>query len=149
MEAQNRNIPGVGIIIVHKGTFLLQLRDDNPNILNPSKWGFVGGGIDEGEQPEEAIRRECTEEIGIVPKNLNYIGYTNDSKFRFYAYLDEQEAENLSLGEGQEIRFFAPENIPVSNATPRVLFFFGEQTEVVQKLVGGQEVTAEDLGLER
>lgn len=52
------------------GRYLLQIRDDKPEILHPGAFGLFGGGIEEGEAPEEAMRRELTEEIGLVPDDL-------------------------------------------------------------------------------
>lgn len=140
--------PGAGIALVYEDTFLLQLRDDNPNIANPNVWGFVGGGIEEGETPEEAIRRELREEIGIVPRHLTCIGHTTDNKFRFIAYLDDEEAEKLVLGEGQEIRFFRPEEVSDMALSPRVKIFFETYRSGVEKLIRRERVSAEDFGLE-
>jgi 8-oxo-dGTP diphosphatase len=33
---------------------------------NPGQWNFFGGGLDRGERPEKAARRELREEAGIV-----------------------------------------------------------------------------------
>lgn len=52
---------------------------------------IVAGGIDEGEAPEEAARRELAEEIGMVPGTLTFLyeafvapGYTTE---KIYGYL--------------------------------------------------------------
>ncbi|MDQ3077081.1 MAG: NUDIX domain-containing protein [bacterium] len=148
MQLVEKNVPGVGIILIHKDKFLLQHRDDKQGISNPNKWGLVGGGVDEGETPEEAIKRECSEEIGVIPRNITYIGQTIDNKFRFYAYLDDDEVDTLRLGEGQEIRFFAPEEVLSINLTPRVEMFFKTYSKAVQKFVKKEDVVAKDLGLE-
>ncbi len=41
--------------------------------LDLEMWEFPAGRIDEGEQPEDAARRECEEEIGRVPRRLERI----------------------------------------------------------------------------
>ncbi len=37
-------------------------------------YGFWGGGIEQGETPEKAIRRELNEELSYRPKRLDYWG---------------------------------------------------------------------------
>jgi putative (di)nucleoside polyphosphate hydrolase len=39
----------------------------------PGAWQFPQGGIDEGEEPLHAVRREITEETGIDPGSLIHI----------------------------------------------------------------------------
>lgn len=55
------------------GKFLLQHRADNATRA-PGMWGFFGGGIEEGETPEQALVRECKEEldIDVVDYTLRY-----------------------------------------------------------------------------
>ena len=45
--------------------FLLQLRDDLPQIWYPGYWGCFGGAVDPGEKPMEALRRELWEELEL------------------------------------------------------------------------------------
>ncbi|MCU0255216.1 MAG: NUDIX hydrolase [Vicinamibacterales bacterium] len=37
-------------------------------------WEVVAGSIDEGESPEQAARRECHEEIGLLPGRVTRLG---------------------------------------------------------------------------
>jgi mutator protein MutT len=55
--------------------------DENKNIVVQErashskmgeKYGFWGGGIEENETPEAAIKRELNEELGFVPEELIY-----------------------------------------------------------------------------
>jgi 8-oxo-dGTP pyrophosphatase MutT (NUDIX family) len=54
------------LITDQHGRYLMQLRDDKPGILHPGAWGLFGGGIEPGEAPEAAVRRELVEEIGAA-----------------------------------------------------------------------------------
>lgn len=38
-------------------------------------WELPAGSVDEGEEPEAAARRECHEEIGLVPAALMRLGF--------------------------------------------------------------------------
>lgn len=57
--------------------------DENLNILvqdrtsrskSGEKYGFWGGGIEEGETPEQGLRRELKEELAYEPEILDYWG---------------------------------------------------------------------------
>lgn len=58
------------LLIDEVGRYLLQIRDDRPDILHPGAFGLFGGGIEPGESPGEAMARELEEEIGHVPGDL-------------------------------------------------------------------------------
>ena len=54
-----------GILFVQGGRVLLLKRADSAKDA-PGTWAFPGGGIEAGETPEAAARRELQEECGIA-----------------------------------------------------------------------------------
>jgi 8-oxo-dGTP diphosphatase len=44
---------------------LLQQRDDRPDLAYAGRWTLFGGQVEEGESPEECIRRELKEELDL------------------------------------------------------------------------------------
>lgn len=64
-------------------------------------WENAGGNIENGENPEEALRREIREETGIEEINVKKIAYVTlinaDKPFLIIAYLCETLTENVTL----------------------------------------------------
>lgn len=143
---QGTSVTGVRIIPIHQGKCLFQLRDDKPGIQHPNKWSFVSGSIEMGESWEEAIRRECEEEIGINPEDLRYLGHSEVSAC-FYAYLAKEEVGRLVLGEGQEIRFFDPAIMPELHMTPKLDELVNLYKDNLLSLIAGNKLQASDFGL--
>lgn len=56
-------IPVAMAIIYQDDKYLMQLRDDIPNIVYPGVWGFFGGHLEPEEKPETGLKRELIEEI--------------------------------------------------------------------------------------
>lgn len=54
-----------GILFVNEGRVLLMKRAASATDA-PNTWGFPGGGIEPGESPEAAARRELQEECGFT-----------------------------------------------------------------------------------
>lgn len=96
----------VAIAIIHQqGKFLMQLRDDLPNILFPGHWGFFGGHIEPGEDADTGVRRELLEEIGHTPPTITLFETTEDDRVIRHFYQAELTVpiETLQLNEGQDL----------------------------------------------
>lgn len=102
-------------ILYQNNQFLLQLRDDNPNIYWPGQWAFFGGHLEPGEQPEVAMHRELMEEIGYTPSRVTHfcsssIPETRILRHVFYAPLTVA-IESLELNEGMDLGLASPADI--------------------------------------
>jgi len=123
---------GAGIILISaKGKVLLQQRDENAS-WNKNLWSEFGGQIEQGETPEEAIKRELKEELGIKIKELKlFKRYNLERKegiyeqFIFTAKLNyplkqlrqnQQEGKGLNLFSFKEIF-----NLRMADYTKKIL----------------------------
>lgn len=124
-----RSVPrrmSAGVLLVDRqGRVLMQLRDDDPKIMFPGHWGLIGGGSHGDETPEQAARRETLEETGLAlgaiePFRAYYFNEKRTagakrataSKADYELYMFhapcETPLEEMTCGEGQELRFVAP-----------------------------------------
>ncbi|HEY8171539.1 MAG TPA: NUDIX domain-containing protein [Dehalococcoidia bacterium] len=108
----------IGLIVADDGRVLLQLRDDKPGLAGAGQWGFFGGHLEPGESATSAFLRELDEELGWRPKHFeSYVSREVNShgwhvtSHAFGAHLDIA-VEALTLGEGQAMRLFAPDDLP-------------------------------------
>ena len=101
--------------------YLFVLRDDKPNIPNPNCWSLIGGGVEEGEEPIEALKREAKEEIGVKLYDIKKIGTlevpltvkeqtTIVLGHVFLAYIDA-DIRDIKLKEGQRVEYFTLDDL--------------------------------------
>ena len=89
---------------------IIYLRDDKPEIPFANHWDLIGGHVEQGETPEQALVREAREEIGLALRHWNFFRryecLTGDVypnvKFIYYGAIDAIAAE-LILNEGQRL----------------------------------------------
>lgn len=99
-------------------TFLMQLRDDKPEILYPGHWGLFGGHLDPGETPDDCIHRELIEEIGHDVNGLEVFRIIEDSHVIRYVYsgiLTFPDAD-IILGEGMDFKLVSVEELQQGTA---------------------------------
>lgn len=113
-----KNIAAI-IFVNDAGEFLLYLRDNKPDIPFPDHWDLIGGHVEEGETPEQALRREVLEELGIELNEYEFFriyecpegdAYPN-IKYIYSGKLNIP-LEEITLFEGVRPAWFKKEEIP-------------------------------------
>lgn len=110
----NNQIPQVAIVILYQDhKYLMQLRDNIPNLAAAGCWGLFGGHLELGETPEIALVREVKEEIDYtLPSFVKFGIYADDRVIRhvFHAPL-LVGLDQLVLNEGWDMGFLTLEDI--------------------------------------
>lgn len=68
-----------GLILDEEGNIAIHLVSRNDVFSNQTYYETPGGGVDEGESPEEALNRECEEEIGYSVEILGKLAIVEDA----------------------------------------------------------------------
>jgi 8-oxo-dGTP diphosphatase len=92
----------VAVIVNEDNKILLLKRADIKDIWMPNKWALVGGGIEKGETPQQAIKREIQEEIGIEVKKFTKsfsIQRNSDSVEHVFACRYDGDPTDIKLNE--------------------------------------------------
>ena len=102
-----------------KGEFLLALRDNKFWIPFPNHWDLIGGHVEEGETPEEALIREVKEELDIELTDYSFFkeflcleGDAFENIKYIYTGKINIPIEEITLYEGQKAQYFTKEEIP-------------------------------------
>lgn len=96
-------------------------------------FAFPGGGVDEGETPEQAAIREAEEELGIQVKIVKLIAEVTFNLNTQYYFLVEWVGGEFGTGTGEEYGEYDPQHgtylplwmpltdVPTQNVLPREL----------------------------
>lgn len=106
-------IPIALAIIKREDLFLLQLRDDVPNIAHPGLWGLFGGHVEPGETPAAAIEREILEEINYLPPSIDFFAAFPTPKLVRHVFVASLtvDLDRLELREGWDLGLWTPGQI--------------------------------------
>lgn len=113
-------VPAVSAVITNIDGHILLARSHGDE-----QWALIGGGLEPGEEPKEAIEREIREELGLAPIVGEIIGvYGGESMFITYPNGDQcayvTTAYRCSLAAGEftleeeelsDVELFAPADI--------------------------------------
>jgi 8-oxo-dGTP diphosphatase len=69
-EANEKPINRVALLFIVVDNKVLLFKRSGKETTNPSKYGMLGGGIEKGESPQNALKREIKEEAGVILKSF-------------------------------------------------------------------------------
>lgn len=102
-----------------KRELLLYLRDNKPGIPFPNHWDLIGGHLEDGETPGEALLREVKEELNIDLKEYTFykkyvclIGDAYQNIKYIYTGKINLPIDEITLLEGVRPQYFSREEIP-------------------------------------
>lgn len=85
-------------------------------------WEFPGGGVEDGESPEEALVRELKEELGVQIRVLSprtFAWHREPGKTVLLLFYDAELEKGQPRGlQGQEVGWFAPVELPTLPMPP-------------------------------
>jgi mutator protein MutT len=109
-------------IIISNGKEILFVR----HTYSRHFWSFPGGGIESGETPEEAAKRELKEELGLSITELTSLGtifsngeFKRDTIYCFYTAISKNEEIKKDELEIEEIGWFMPDAPPTIHTGAR------------------------------
>lgn len=103
------------------------IRDGSGKVLvvkeNQETWSLPGGGLDHGELPEDGLRRELEEELGVTMTEINAIERTLTFELKekrawlmWVVYSVEIKDQKFKTGEGvSAIRYIDPASLKDSD----------------------------------
>jgi 8-oxo-dGTP diphosphatase len=100
--------------LVRNGLVLLVHRHPSRQVY-PDCWDLVGGHVEAGELPDQAVSRECFEELGVRIHDATPIPMTvPDSTIDMHAFLVTRwdgEPVNAAPEEHDDLRWFRPSEL--------------------------------------
>lgn len=105
------------LFLVKNGQILLAMKKRG---FGAGKWNGVGGKIEAGESIEDALVRECQEEIGITPKSwqhmaeLDFVQDSTSDPWHMYvhAYVSNEWEGEPAESEEMRPKWYPVDNIP-------------------------------------
>ena len=112
---------GCGALIVNENNETLLLKRTSKTRNEAGFWSKPGGGVEFGEEIEDAVKREIKEELGVDIDLTKFLGFTNSVlksdnqhwvSFNYLAKIIGGELKNLEPEKHEEIKWFKLDELP-------------------------------------
>lgn len=115
INESDESLKRVALLFIVLDNKALLFKRSKYETTNPSKYGMLGGHIEKGETPEEALKREIKEEAGVELlsfKPLNVYNLNESVELNVF-YTNEFDIDNIDLNENEHTsyRFFTMEQM--------------------------------------
>jgi len=111
--------PAVEGLLERDGKVLLSKRGIDPR---RGFWDLPGGFLEEGEPPLAGLAREFLEETGLDVRVRDWLGTHLEPYDHYYVlgmtWVVEADGEPVAADDAEELRFFAPDELPAEMAFP-------------------------------
>ena len=115
INESDESLKRVALLFIVLDNKALLFKRSKYETTNPGKYGMLGGHIEKGETPEEALKREIQEEAGVELlsfKPLNVYNLNESVELNVF-YTNEFDMDNIDLNENEHTsyRFFTMEQM--------------------------------------
>ena len=117
MDRSDSVVVGVAGAVIRDGRVLL-VRRSPASRINPDVWDLFGGHVNSGEHPDDALRREASEELGIEVLAFRRLGAVDIPAGPVVVHVYEVnswdgEPVNTAPEEHTGIRWFGAGDLPL------------------------------------
>ena len=102
-------------LITHKGQILIGQKEEDKDHPIGGEWHILGGHLEHGEQPEEAMNREAKEETGLeveVHQVIDVMTWSDRKNALSVLYHCEASSRNAEAKDDlQEVKWVSPDEI--------------------------------------
>lgn len=127
MEVPTKQIAHAVLLV--NGAYVLQLRDDIPGIAARGMFALFGGSLEDGESPEDGLRREIAEELGIRVTDCQLLWRVDrcsdfwQQVVRYWFFVADVTAiwPSHVLMEGRAAHLFRFDDLPATGLPPLIL----------------------------
>jgi len=117
--SSTRDAEVVGCLLQHDGQLLLEWRPESSRFY-PAQWDTPGGKLESGETPEQALRREMSEELGLSldSSDLRAVARFDDvdahsgKVFRHHVFHAWIATKDVHTREGRILKWHARDTLP-------------------------------------